>query len=147
MCQSALNIDQHEPNTKEVLGKALVCYTAVFSVVTQRFSPIVSGEKRCKTTPKRLCSRLGKPLKSLKVILTLSQFVLAIMPCRGSPITSRKANNADGISSKNLPVTPGVPQGSTLASFFFFFWSLSMIFPVLLATLLQSLQTTQSTVM
>ena len=32
----------------------IVCYTAVFSVVTQR----VSGEERCVTTQKRLCSRL-----------------------------------------------------------------------------------------
>ena len=32
----------------------IVCYTAVFSVVTQRSSP----EERCVTTPKRLCSRL-----------------------------------------------------------------------------------------
>ena len=39
-------------NTKEVLWKALVCYTAVFSVVTQRSCPIDSGEERCKTTPK-----------------------------------------------------------------------------------------------
>ena len=30
----------------------LVCYTAVFSVVTQRSSPLVGGEKRCVTTLK-----------------------------------------------------------------------------------------------
>ena len=28
----------------------LVCYTAVFSVVTQRSSPLTSGEERCVTT-------------------------------------------------------------------------------------------------
>ena len=48
---------------------------------------------------KRLCSRLGKPLKSLKVILKLSQFVLAIMPCRGSPITSRNTNSAASLTA------------------------------------------------
>ena len=58
--QSALNIDQHEPNTKEVLGKAL---------------------------------------KSLKVILKLSQFVLAIIPCRGLPNTSRNANSAVSLAA------------------------------------------------
>ena len=52
MYQSALNMDQHERNTKEALGKALVCYIAVFSVVTQRSSSLVRGEERCVTTPK-----------------------------------------------------------------------------------------------
>ena len=30
--------------------RTLVCYTAVFSVVTQRSSPLTCGEKRCVTT-------------------------------------------------------------------------------------------------
>ena len=30
----------------------IVCYTAFFSVVTQRSSPLVSGEERCVTTLK-----------------------------------------------------------------------------------------------
>ena len=30
----------------------VVCYTAVFSVVTQRSSPLTSGEERCVTTLK-----------------------------------------------------------------------------------------------
>ena len=42
---------------------------------------------------------LGKALKSLKVILKLSQFVLAIIPCRGSPITSRNANSAASLTA------------------------------------------------
>ena len=33
-------------------SKLLVCYTAVVSVVTQRSSPLVSGEERCVTTLK-----------------------------------------------------------------------------------------------
>ena len=33
----------------------LVCYTAVFSVVTQRSSPLISGEERCVTTLKNGC--------------------------------------------------------------------------------------------
>ena len=52
MYQSALNMDQHEPNAKEVLGKALVCYLAVFSVDTQRSSSLVCGVVRCVPTPK-----------------------------------------------------------------------------------------------
>ena len=31
-------------------GRLVVCYTAVISVVTQRFSPLTSGEERCVTT-------------------------------------------------------------------------------------------------
>ena len=42
----------------------LVCYTAVFSVVTQRSSS-PPGEERCVTTLKRLCSRLSKCIKEI----------------------------------------------------------------------------------
>ena len=40
-------------------GKALVCYTAVFSVVTQRSS---SGEERCVTTLKTAVQQTSKAL-------------------------------------------------------------------------------------
>ena len=42
---------------------------------------------------------IGKAFESLKVILKISQFVLAIIPCRGSPITSRNANSAASLTA------------------------------------------------
>ena len=141
-------MDQREPNTKEVLGKALVCCTAVFSVVTRRSCPIDSGEERCKTTPKTAVYQTRKALEkpqSHPYVIPVCLDNNALSWFTNYLQEGQQCCIIDGISSKNLPVTPGVPQGSILASFFFF-WSLS-IFPVLLATLLQPLQTTQSTVM
>ena len=71
MYQSALNMDQHEPNTKEVLVKAF---------------------------------------ESLKVIFKLSQFVLAITPCRGSPVTSRNANSTASLTAFPQRIFPLRPM-------------------------------------
>ena len=46
------------PSAEATAGYPLVCYTAVFSVVTQRSSAALSDDSK-----KRLCSRLGIPIK------------------------------------------------------------------------------------
>ena len=52
------DFDRQKPGiNSEAVTKSVVCYTAVFSVVTQRSC----GEERCVTTKKRLCSRLPSP--------------------------------------------------------------------------------------
>ena len=84
----------------------------------------------------------GKPLKSLKVIFKLSQFVLGIIPCRDSPITSRNAKSAASLTAfpqRILRLRPVRCASKKYSSIFLFFQYISMIFPVLLATLLLSL--------